>query len=143
MLNMRLDLLVYSLPFDVCICFSPSQMKYKHIQVCNCQCKIPHLQLSSLYYSLVPEAFKSQLQVPFFMEIIILLCQSIWTTRNNLILQNLTPIVAHCKETFMAEVCHDDPASKQETLPSDRIMAKCFYVIFLLCFLSCPLSLIL
>jgi hypothetical protein len=44
--------------------------------------------------------FRRQLNVPFFMEIIVLMCWSIWSVRNNLIFRNQEASVQHCKHIF-------------------------------------------
>ncbi|RLM97793.1 ML domain protein isoform X2 [Panicum miliaceum] len=47
---------------------------------------------------------KDKLQVPIYMEIIILMAWSIWTTRNDWIFKEIDPIVDSCKRHFMAEM---------------------------------------
>lgn len=47
---------------------------------------------------------KLKLQVPFFMEIIILMSWSIWTTRNDWIFKDLDPTVENCKRRFILEM---------------------------------------
>jgi hypothetical protein len=46
------------------------------------------------------EAFRTQLNVPFFMEIIIIMCWSIWTVRNNLIFRGDEASTQQCKHIF-------------------------------------------
>jgi hypothetical protein len=53
------------------------------------------------------EAFanlKQQLNVPFFIEVIILMTWSIWKCRNGWIFENLDPTVQHCKNEFKKEL---------------------------------------
>jgi len=42
------------------------------------------------------ESFKSQLHTPLFINIVILLCWSIWISRNDLIFQGLQPSTNSC-----------------------------------------------
>jgi hypothetical protein len=46
---------------------------------------------------------KGKLAVPFFMEIIILMAWSIWTTRNDWIFNDVAPQVQDCKRKFLTE----------------------------------------
>ena len=46
------------------------------------------------------ESFKRQLQVPFFTEITILMCWSIWQTRNGIIFNNKTTINSRCQKNL-------------------------------------------
>jgi hypothetical protein len=46
------------------------------------------------------EAFRAQFSVPFFMEIIIIMCWSIWTVRNNLIFRGEEATTQKCKYVF-------------------------------------------
>jgi hypothetical protein len=46
---------------------------------------------------------KRKLRVSFAMEIIILMCCSIWTERNRWVLDNVDPTVQNCKATFKRE----------------------------------------
>ena len=48
-------------------------------------------------------AFKDQLRVPFFVEIIVLLCWSIWIVRNDAIFQRVVPMVKKAKCVFWKE----------------------------------------
>ena len=50
------------------------------------------------------ESFKSQMDTPLFMNIIILLCWSIWISRNDLIFQGLQPSASNCSCTFKKEL---------------------------------------
>nr|TKW01124.1 hypothetical protein SEVIR_8G157900v2 [Setaria viridis] len=47
--------------------------------------------------------FRQQLGVPFFMEAIILMTWSIWTTRNNWMFNNTDPTVEKCWRKFTSE----------------------------------------
>jgi hypothetical protein len=54
----------------------------------------------------VPHIFnrmRRQLQVSFFMEILILMAWSIWTTQNDWIFNEIDPSVQRCKEKFVSE----------------------------------------
>lgn len=48
-------------------------------------------------------SFRRQLSTPFFIEIIILGCWSIWMTRNDFIFKNLQPSLKACQLTFKKE----------------------------------------
>ncbi|KAJ1257695.1 hypothetical protein BS78_10G015800 [Paspalum vaginatum] len=50
------------------------------------------------------EAFKANLRVSFFMELIILVAWSIWLTRNSFIFRGVTPTMNSCLVNFV-EVC--------------------------------------
>lgn len=39
------------------------------------------------------EAFKTQLRLPFFMEIVITMCWSIWTLRNDVVFRGMSALV--------------------------------------------------
>lgn len=49
------------------------------------------------------EAFKAQLQIPFFLEIIVTMCWSIWTVRNDAIFRGLPISIRSCKMIFKSE----------------------------------------
>jgi hypothetical protein len=49
------------------------------------------------------ESFRWQLHVPFFMEIIILICWTIWQMRNGLIFRNIPPSLQEAKRAFKSE----------------------------------------
>lgn len=60
-----------------------------------------HLEISDptdLHNSL--ESLKVQLNVPFFMDVIILLSWSIWMARNDLIFRNIQPSLQNVKDFF-------------------------------------------
>ena len=48
-------------------------------------------------------SFRRQLDIPFFMEVIILSCWGIWMTRNDLIFRNQHPSLQGCQNTFKKE----------------------------------------
>ena len=50
------------------------------------------------------QSFRNQLAVPFFMEIIILMCWVIWKARNNLVFRQVNPLLVNTKEDFRKEV---------------------------------------
>ena len=49
------------------------------------------------------QSFKDQLGVPFFMEIIILMCWEIWKARNDLIFREENPNIPHTEQNFRDE----------------------------------------
>jgi hypothetical protein len=72
-----------------------------------------HCELAKEYWSLVGlvvpqsqdpfqilEEFRTRLNVPFFMEVIIIMCWSIWTVRNNLIFRGQEASSQQCKQIF-------------------------------------------
>ena len=50
------------------------------------------------------ESFRRQLQVPFYLEIIILMCWAIWHVRNGLIFNNRLPTINEAKRLFKSEM---------------------------------------
>ena len=48
-------------------------------------------------------SFKNQLQLPFFMEIIVTMAWSIWTVRNDAIFKQVQPSLLHCRSVFIKE----------------------------------------
>ncbi|KAF8689582.1 hypothetical protein HU200_041757 [Digitaria exilis] len=46
------------------------------------------------------DTLKSQLQVLFFMDVVILLCWTIWMARNDLIFRGIQPTIQNSKVTF-------------------------------------------
>lgn len=46
---------------------------------------------------------KDQLRVPFFMDVIILMCWAIWMVRNDLIFRGIQPSLDGCKHHFEKE----------------------------------------
>lgn len=50
-----------------------------------------------------PESFKIQLNLPFFMDIVIIMCWCIWMARNDLIFRGIQPSVPHCKDLLRKE----------------------------------------
>lgn len=49
------------------------------------------------------QSFKDQLSVPFFMEIITLMCWTIWKARNDLIFRQINPMMESAKADFRKE----------------------------------------
>ena len=49
------------------------------------------------------ESFKDQLQLPFFMDVIITMCWDIWTWRNDKIFRGIDNFVPRCKTIFCKE----------------------------------------
>ena len=56
---------------------------------------------SDLFITLVN--LRSQLNVPFFMEVIILMCWGIWMQRNDLIFKGIQPNQQNCRHHFIKE----------------------------------------
>jgi hypothetical protein len=52
---------------------------------------------------IITESFRDQLQLPFFMEIVITMCWSIWTMRNDAIFKNIPHSLHRCKLVFRKE----------------------------------------
>ena len=50
------------------------------------------------------ESIKAQISSPMFMSLIILLCWTIWTARNELIFQGIQPSLGQCRATFKKEL---------------------------------------
>lgn len=48
-------------------------------------------------------SFKNQLQLPFFMEIIVTMAWSIWAVRNDAIFKQIPPSIQRCKSIFRKE----------------------------------------
>jgi hypothetical protein len=46
---------------------------------------------------------KDQLKLPFFIEVVITVCWSIWSVRNDVISRNIPTLVHRCKVIFKAE----------------------------------------
>lgn len=49
------------------------------------------------------ELIKEQLRVPFFMEVILIMCWTIWKSRNDLIFSQVQPSLAQAKRFFKSE----------------------------------------
>ena len=58
---------------------------------------------NSLDLEFLLQSFKSQLRVPFFVEVIVTMCWSIWSMRNDAIFNNLAPSLQRCKMVFRKE----------------------------------------
>ena len=72
------------------------------------------------------ESFRGQLQVPFFMEIIIIMCWTIWQMRNGLIFNNRPPSLqqAKAKRGIQIRVCAAFVPHKTKLLSGSGIMVK-------------------
>ena len=66
----------------------------------------------SLLFAVIPgtsdpcvivESLKMQLRQPFFMEIIVTMCWSIWMMRNDMIFRGIPHFILRCKEVFKKE----------------------------------------
>jgi len=49
------------------------------------------------------EASKAQLQLPFYMKIIVTMCWSIWTVKNDVIFKCIPASIQRCKSIFRTE----------------------------------------
>lgn len=91
--------------FDFVLCLDSHEETVEHLFL-HCQfakaCwNLVGVQVPSLMDPLqVLESFKSQLKVSFFMEIIVLMCWSIWSVRNNLIFRGEATSLDGCKRCF-------------------------------------------
>jgi hypothetical protein len=91
--------------FDFVLCLDSREETVDHLFL-HCQfakaCwNLVGVQVPSLMDPLqVLESFKSQLKVSFFMEIIVLMCWSIWSVRNNLIFRGEATSLDGCKRCF-------------------------------------------
>ena len=63
----------------------------------------PFLWLAGLDTGFIIESFKTQLWLPFFMEVLITMCWSIWTMRNDIIFKNIPHSVQRCRQVFRKE----------------------------------------
>jgi hypothetical protein len=59
--------------------------------------------LNSQDVGYIVESLKAQLQLPFYMEILVTMCWSIWTMRNDLIFRNIPHSVHRCRQVFKKE----------------------------------------
>lgn len=81
-------------------------------------------------------SLKDQIRLPFFMEIVITMCWSIWTIRNHVIFRNI-PASIQCKSMHLqTRVFSRYPKTKRKILTSNRFMARSFCVIFHIFFVS-------
>jgi hypothetical protein len=64
------------------------------------------------------QLLKTQLQVPFFMEIIVTMCWSIWAVRNDQIFRDIQPTIQRCRQIFkeFAQVILSAKASYQPSI---------------------------
>ena len=92
---------------DLCILQRPESVAHIFLR-CNfakaCWASIAVVVITTRPLLSIFKQIKDKLQVPFFMEIIILMSQSIWVTRNNCIFKNLDPSVDGFKRAFIAEM---------------------------------------
>jgi hypothetical protein len=63
------------------------------------------------------ESFKAQIQTPFFMEIIILMCWTIWKARNDMIFRQIGPNLNASKRFFKEELQFLSLRLKRRHLP--------------------------
>lgn len=92
---------------------------------------------SDLYQNI--ENFRIQLQVPFFMEIIIIMGWSVWKARNRLIFNQVQPAVESTKRAFKSEFALILLRAKKKLLSLYRAMVKescLIFLIYLIFFLS-------
>ena len=64
------------------------------------------------------ELFRRQLQVPFFPEIIIIMCRTIWKARNGLIFNQVQPLIQESKKEFKQEFALLLLRAKRKYFPS-------------------------
>lgn len=96
-----------------------------------------HLQVpNSSETEVILEAFKLQLRLPFFMEIIITMSWAIWTIRNNAIFNGEPPSIQNCKLIFKKRVRFSSVMSEDKIPSTHRAMATNLFVISLNFFLS-------
>jgi hypothetical protein len=85
-------------------CF-PLVQRIERRLVNTCRFCFPLNGTFNCLYRLFPARhIKRQLKVPSVMEIIIILCWSIWTERNSWLFRNEDPSVDSCKATFKREM---------------------------------------
>jgi hypothetical protein len=58
---------------------------------------------NSLDTGVIIESLKMQLRLLFFMKILITMCWSIWTMRNDIIFRNVPHSVQRCRQVFRKE----------------------------------------
>ena len=63
------------------------------------------------------ESFRQQIQQPFFMEIIVTMCWSIWSVRNDAIFRNAQPSIQSCKAVFKREFAQVILRAKSSLVP--------------------------
>ena len=82
------------------------------------------------------EQFRTQLHVPFFMEIIIVMSWCIWMQRNNLIFSRNPAITRGLLAALQERICLSYPKSKHQKATIDVLMARSPCVIFFIFFVS-------
>jgi len=80
------------------------------------------------------EQFRTQLHVPFFMEIIIVMSWCIWMQRNNLIFSRNPAITRGLLAALQERICLSYPKSKHQKATIDVLMARSPCVIFFIFF---------
>jgi hypothetical protein len=65
-----------------------------------------------------PQDIKRALRLPFGMEIIVIMCWSIWTEQNSWLFNNEEPQIYKCKETFKREFDLVIHRAKHSLVPS-------------------------
>lgn len=93
------------------------------------------------------ESLHQQLNIPFFMDVIIIMSWCIWMVRNDLIFRNVQPALDSYKALFKKRVCSSDSTSKRKPKDiygrMDRfspvislifcLLFFCFVVLFVAC----------
>jgi hypothetical protein len=69
----------------------------------HCPFAINYWYSLNILIEVLPQSFKLQLRVPFFMEVIVTMCWAIWTMCNDAIFNNLAPSIQRCKMVFRKE----------------------------------------
>lgn len=95
--------------YSCAICISAQDESLLHLFL---DCQFANLCWSWLNLQVNPtldpfqivESFRDQLRVPFFLEIIILMCWAIWKTRNDLIFRHIGPNLERTKVFFKEEL---------------------------------------
>jgi hypothetical protein len=67
---------------------------------------------------LIVESLRAQLGQPFFMEIVVTMCWSIWMMRNDVIFKGLPHSIQRCKDVFRKEVAVVKFRAKSDIRPS-------------------------
>lgn len=118
--NMELD----SYTCDLCILRRIESVAHLFLR-CNfakaCWSSIGVSFISTRPLMNISRQIKGQLPSPFYMEIIILMAWSIWTTRNDWIFQNVDPTLVDCKRHFRKELSLLSHRIKPELVASIKL----------------------
>jgi hypothetical protein len=72
----------------------------------------------------------------FFLEILITMCSSIWSVRNDVIFRGLPTSVHRCKNHLQSRVCSSYPIGKRRSTACFSFMARSLCVILSILFVS-------